>query len=84
MTDALLEKLKNVASVKIDADYLGQIVRNVWVRWAKEQPDCKPEWIAPWEDLPERIKDVDRRIGEEVELVVKLYIAAMLGSPIND
>lgn len=47
-------------------EQLGQVVRETWVRWAVEQTPPKAEHLDPWEALPERIKEVDRRIGEEV------------------
>lgn len=43
---------------------LGRLVRKVWIEWAREQPTPKPTWLAPWEELTEAEKDVDRRIGE--------------------
>jgi hypothetical protein len=46
-----------------DPDVLGHLVRDVWVRWAREQPDPKPSWLVPWEGLGETDKEVDRRIG---------------------
>jgi len=47
-------------------EWLGRIVREVWVRWAKEQPNPKPSWLVPWEGLDEPDREVDRRIGEVV------------------
>jgi hypothetical protein len=46
-------------------DRLGRRVREEWVAWALEQPDVAehPSWTVPWDDLTERDKDVDRRIG---------------------
>lgn len=49
-----------------DRDQLGKIVRDAWIEWAKEQPDPKPSWLLPWEDLAEPDKEADRRIGEAV------------------
>ena len=42
---------------------LGRRVRDVLAEWAKTQPKPRPEWILPWEELEERYKEVDRRIG---------------------
>jgi hypothetical protein len=42
---------------------LGRRVREVWVNWAKEQPDPKPHWLTSWDELDEPSKEVDRRIG---------------------
>lgn len=47
------------------ADELGMIVRETWVQWACEQDDVlsHPHWLTAYENLDERDKDVDRRIG---------------------
>lgn len=44
---------------------LGKRVRREWEAWAWEQPDvaAHPSWVVPWEHLPERDREVDRRIG---------------------
>lgn len=47
-------------------DALGRRVREVWVEWAKRQPDPKPSWLVPWDELAERDKEVDRQIGETI------------------
>lgn len=61
---------------------LGQIVRETWIEWAKEQPNPKPSWLVPWEGLSEPDREVDRRIGEavrtEVLLVVEGFLSGML------
>jgi hypothetical protein len=44
----------------------GKLVRAVWVNWALQQPDVKPSWTAPWEELPEPGREVDRLIGERL------------------
>lgn len=43
---------------------LGRLVRNVWLKWAREQPHPKPSWLVPWESLDEGQREVDMRIGE--------------------
>jgi hypothetical protein len=43
---------------------LGRLVREVWVVWAKDQPNPKPHHLAPWDALAEPDREVDRRIGE--------------------
>ena len=40
------------------------MVREVWVKWAQEQPSPKETWLLPWNKLSESEKEVDRRIGE--------------------
>jgi hypothetical protein len=42
---------------------LGKRVREVWIMWAKEQPNPKDSWLTSWEELSEPDKEVDRRIG---------------------
>lgn len=50
----------------ITRDFLGQIVREAWVKWAKQQPNPKPSWLAPYDKLSEADKEADRQIGEAV------------------
>jgi len=67
-----LEALRNSLKRPEDADKqndreaLGKEVRAVWIGWAKEQPLVKPSWLAPWEELSESDREVDRRIGERL------------------
>ncbi len=49
-----------------DREKLGQIVRQVWIEWAKEQPNPKYSWLKTWDSLTEPEKEVDRRIGETI------------------
>jgi hypothetical protein len=49
-----------------DREALGKRVREVWVEWAKKQPDPKPSWLVTWDDLDEGDKEVDRQIGETI------------------
>lgn len=49
---------------QIDREELGRVVREVWMEWAREQPDPKPSWLTPWDGLSEPDREVDRRIGE--------------------
>lgn len=46
-----------------DNEFLGKVVRDVWMDFAREQENPKASWLVPWEDLDEPMKDVDRRIG---------------------
>lgn len=50
-------------------DDLGELVRQVWVKWAKEQPNPKPSHLLPYDQLPEEHKEVDRRIGVALYLM---------------
>jgi hypothetical protein len=45
-------------------DYGGRLVREAWVRWALTQPDPKPSWLVPYEELSEPDKEADRQIAE--------------------
>jgi hypothetical protein len=50
----------------MDRDKLGRVVRDAWVRWAKTQPDPKPSWLVPYNELSEPDKEADRQIAEAV------------------
>jgi hypothetical protein len=50
----------------ISRNFLGQIVREAWVKWAKQQPNPKPSWLSPYDELDEADKEADRQIGEAV------------------
>jgi hypothetical protein len=47
---------------------LGKIVREEWVKWCLEtrHHNGDESKIAPWDEMPEKIREVDRRIGEAV------------------
>jgi hypothetical protein len=49
-----------------DRDILGRVVREAWVRWARAQPDPKPSWLVPYDELSETDKEADRQIAEAV------------------
>jgi hypothetical protein len=49
-----------------DRDQLGRFVREAWVRWARTQPDPKPSWLVPYDELSETDREADRQIGEAV------------------
>jgi len=55
-----------VSTPPIDREQLGRLVREIWVAWAREQPNPKPSWLKPWEELSEPDREVDRRIGEGI------------------
>jgi hypothetical protein len=42
---------------------LGRRVRDSWLAWAMEQPNPKPNWLLPYDQLSTEQKDVDCRIG---------------------
>ncbi len=44
-------------------DKLGRRVREVWILWAKGQPNPKPSWLVPYDELSEPDKEADRCIG---------------------
>lgn len=53
------------APLEIDGhrDKLGRRVREVWIAWAERQPNPKPSWLVPYDDLSEADKEADRCIG---------------------
>ena len=53
-------------ALPFDRDTLGRMVREAWVRWAEMQPNPKPSWLVPYDDLAEADKEADRQIGEAV------------------
>lgn len=58
-----------------ERERLGRLVREVWIEWAREQPDPKPSWLVEWDDLPEPDREVDRRIGERLVAAERERIA---------
>lgn len=65
------------AALESDRELLGMIVRDVWITWAQEQPVVKPSWLVPWDQLSEPDKEVDRRIGERLTLMVQIELDAL-------
>lgn len=53
------------------------MVRETWVRWAQTQPNPKPSWLAPYDDLSEPDKEADRQIGEAVARWTLIHDAAV-------
>lgn len=55
---------------------IGELVREVWVAWSREQADVAlhPSWLVSWKNLPERAREVDRRI----EAAIRAESAAAL------
>ena len=45
-------------------ELVGRLVRQIWVEWAREQPDARPSWLLPWEELDDGQREVDMRIGD--------------------
>jgi hypothetical protein len=64
----------------LDRDMLGRMVREAWVRWAETQPDPKPSWLLPYDDLAEPDKEADRQIGEAVARWTLIHDAAALAA----
>lgn len=50
----------------INREHLGEIVRLAWIEWAQEQPNPKPSWLIPYQELSEPDKEANRRIGESI------------------
>ena len=51
-------------SMQDERNRLGKLVRNLWISWAERQPNPKPSWLVPYEELSEADKEADRVIGE--------------------
>jgi hypothetical protein len=50
----------------LNPDFWGRIVRALWVDWALGQPDPKPSWLLPWDELDDGQREADGRIGVAV------------------
>lgn len=59
----MTERAGEGATVESHRDALGRRVREVWVAWAQRQPNPKPSWLVPYDDLSEPDKEADRCIG---------------------
>lgn len=47
-------------------EHLGRALRAAWLAWARRQPNPKPSWLLPWEDLPAEHQEVDMCMAEAV------------------
>lgn len=63
-----------------DREQLGRFVREAWVRWAETQPNPKPSWLVPYDELSEPDKEADRQIGEAVARWTLIGDAAALSA----
>lgn len=61
-----MNQLDGNRPLPFDRETLGRMAREAWVRWAQTQPNPKPSWLAPWDDLCEPDKEADRQIGETI------------------
>ena len=52
----------------------GRLVREAWVRWARQQPAPKPHHLLPWEGLSDPLREADQMIWEEI---VAPYVVAI-------
>jgi hypothetical protein len=59
------------------------MVRDEWIAWAREQPNPKPSWLTPWEELTEPEREVDRRIGVRVADAASKDVAERMGEEFN-
>ena len=57
-------------------DELGEVVREAWIGRAVEQPEIKPSWLVPYQDLSQPDKDADIAIGKAV---IQAYREKLLG-----
>lgn len=64
---------------------VGAFVRQVWVEWAREQPNPKPSWLTPWEELDAGQREVDMRIGAALfEAGKKAAMSVVVDSDLRD
>jgi hypothetical protein len=63
---AVRAQQQQAEQTEVGREFLGKIVRMVWMEWAREQPNQKPSWLQSWEELTEPEREVDRRIGERI------------------
>jgi hypothetical protein len=66
----------------VSRETLGQVVRTAWVKWAQRQPDPKPGWLVPWDELSEADKDADRSIGAAVYALVSRETSGEQSEPL--
>lgn len=59
-------------------DYLGRVVRDAWIAWATRQPDPKPSWLVPYDDLSVADQEADRLIGDAVWAVAEIDAEARI------
>ena len=63
---AAFAEIEEAEQVARDRELLGRLVREVWVAYCVEIGDTKPSHLAPWDELTEDEREVDRRIGERL------------------
>lgn len=61
-------------------DYLGRVVRDAWIAWATRQPDPKPSWLVPYDDLSAADQEADRLIGDAVWAVAEIDAEARIAA----
>jgi hypothetical protein len=54
-----------------DRERLGRVVREAWIKWARQQPSPKASWLVPWDGLSDPDKEVDRQIAEAVAAALR-------------
>jgi hypothetical protein len=64
-------------------EFMGKLVRAEWERWAREQPNPKPSWLTPWDQLTEPEREVDRRIAEAIWRFSYVRDAAGVNAPVK-
>ncbi len=57
-----------------DREFLGELVRMVWVEWAKKQANPKQSWLIEWGNLSANQREVDCLIGVKVSSVATALI----------
>ena len=65
----------------MDRETAGRLVRETWVACASEDPTSPAHHLTGWDDLDERNKEIDRRIGETLTAAVLAEIHAHRPGP---
>jgi phage FluMu protein Com len=60
---AFMVNEKKKQKIERERDRLGRLVGKLWISWAETQPNPKPSWLVPYDQLSEVDKEADRVIG---------------------
>mgnify|MGYP000939984261 CR=1 FL=1 len=78
--EAIEAALDGNRPLPFDRDTAGRLVREAWIRWAETQPNPKPSWLVPYDELAEADKEADRQIGEAIARWTLIHDAAALAA----
>lgn len=74
------EKVLQCCGPSMNPEEMGRSVFTIWAQQAKSYGNTP----INWEEADEATKEVAIRMGNTIEWLVRLRIAAFLGSPINE